>query len=275
MLGAIVGDIVGSVYEFDNIKTKDFPLFQPRSAFTDDTVMTLAVAEALQEGGDFVPAMKKYGRLYPLAGYGGRMGRWLRSDSSQPFNSWGNGSAMRVSPCAWAVRLGPSEEEDLEEVTRLATASAAVTHDHPEGIKGAVCAARAICLMRHGRAKNDVPAYKRKVLEDAGRLYGKDSFRRTLDGIRPGYAFHESCQRTVPEALIAFLESRDFEDAIRCAVSLGGDSDTLAAITGSIAEAAYGIPAWIAREARSRLDARLLAALDRAQRAFGVYDGAS
>ena len=242
MLGAIVGDIVGSVYEWDNIKTKDFPFFSPGCFFTDDTVMTVAIGEGLLNGGkaeDFIIALRKYGRLYPGAGYGARFADWLRSAGKEPYNSWGNGSAMRVSPVAWAGKT-------LLEVEGLATVSAAVTHNHPEGIKGAQATAAAIFLAREGKSKGDIKAY----LESK---YGYN-LGRTLAEIRPLYRFNESCQETVPEAICAFLESLDFEDAIRNAISLGGDSDTLAAITGSIAEGAYGVPGKIAERALSILD---------------------
>ncbi|GHV32133.1 hydrolase [Synergistales bacterium] len=251
MIGAIIGDIVGSVYEFNNIKTKDFPLFGKKNFFTDDTVMTIAVAEGLMNGGkpdDFIDAMKRYGRLYPDAGYGGRFKKWLFGEDRKPNNSWGNGSAMRVSPVAWFFG-------NLAEVKKYAKISAAVTHNHPEGIKGAQAAAAAIFLARRGKSKAGIRAY----IENK---YGYD-LSRTLDEIRPAYKFNESCRETVPEAIIAFLESTDFEDAIRNAISLGGDSDTLAAITGSVAEAAYGVPEEIRDKAMALLDAPLLKVLDR------------
>lgn len=246
MIGAIIGDIVGSVYEWNNIKTKDFQLFNSRCFFTDDTVMTLAVAEGLMNGGSadaFIKAMKKYGRMYPDAGYGGRFGSWMSSEDIHPYNSWGNGSAMRVSPVAWVF-------DNLSEVEHYAEVSAAVTHNHPEGIKGAKATAAAIFLARKGKSKYDIKAY----IESE---YGYD-LKRTLDEIRPSYSFNESCQETVPEAIIAFLESVDFQDAVRNAISLGGDSDTLAAITGSIAEAAYNIPEEIVEKALTFLDNPLL-----------------
>lgn len=245
MLGAIIGDIVGSVYEWDNIKSKDFPFFSPKCFFTDDTVMTLAIADGLMNGAcseDFVAAMKKFGHLYPDAGYGGRFFGWLFSQETAPYNSWGNGSAMRVSSVAWAF-------ETLSEVEQTAEITAATTHNHPEGIKGAQATAAAVFLARIGKSKEEIKAY----IENE---YGYD-LSRNLDEIRPAYRFNESCQKTVPEAIIAFLESRDFEDAIRNAISLGGDSDTLAAITGSIAEAAYGIPESIRTAAFDYLDQRL------------------
>ena len=230
MLGAIIGDIVGSVYEWNNIKTKDFPFFSERCFFTDDSVMTIAVADALMNGGtsdDFIDSMKRIGKQYPNSGYGGRFGSWILGDDRKPYNSWGNGSAMRVSPCGWFA-------DSLEQAEALAEKSAAVTHNHPEGIKGAQATAAAIYLARTDTEKG-------KIKEYIESKYGYN-LSRTLDEIRPVYRFNETCQETVPEAIIAFLESSGFEDAIRNAISLGGDSDTLAAITGSIAEAAYGIP---------------------------------
>ena len=267
MLGAIIGDIVGSVYEWNNIKTKDFPLFRDGCFFTDDTVMTIAVADAIMQGGttsdDFIDSMKKWGRLYPNADYGGSFRNWLFSSSREPYNSWGNGSAMRASPCGWFVPTYQFMGDGFDEVLNLAQRSAEVTHNHPEGIKGAQATALAVFYMRHGRLHGDVDSYKALLRRDFG---GGDSslmklfdynLNRTLDEIRPAYKFDESCQGTVPEAIIAFLESTDFEDAIRNAISLGGDSDTLAAITGSIAEAAYGIPNAIACKALDYLDAQL------------------
>jgi ADP-ribosylglycohydrolase len=208
-------------------------------------VKTLAIAEGLINGGssdDFIAVMKKYGRLYPDAGYGGRFMDWLGSDRSDPYNSWGNGSAMRVSAVGWAF-------DTLEQVEEYAEISAAVTHNHPEGIKGAKATATCIFLARKGKLKSEIKSFIEST-------YGYD-LNRTLDEIRPDYQFNESCQETVPEAIIAFLESVDFEDAIRNAISLGGDSDTLAAITGSIAEAAYGVPEELTGQAKSFLDKTL------------------
>lgn len=271
MMGAIIGDIVGSVYEWHNIKTKEFPLFRDDCFFTDDTVMTIAVAEGVMNGGTadaFIDAMKKYGRMHPNAGYGGRFGAWLFSDSREPYGSFGNGSAMRVSPCGWAMNCGfcartglwPTNGQDM------AKTSAAVTHDHPEGIKGAMAVADAIFMARlyHGKWEADysgliyptIDDLKADVREHTEQEYGYD-LSHTLDEIRPDYRFNETCQETVPQAITAFLESMNFEDAIRNAISLGGDSDTLAAITGSIAEAAYGVPQWIMDKAWSYLDAPL------------------
>ena len=264
MLGAIVGDIVGSVYEWNNIKTKDFPLFRDDCFFTDDTVMTCAVAEAIMNGGqkdDFIDAMKKYGRMYPNADYGARFNRWLMTETCEPYNSFGNGSAMRVSPCAW--RLDATTDELPSEGRRLVQLSSEVTHNHPEGIKGAMATADAIFMCRYffsgyasdnGQTNSDNPEeIKRRIKEHIEKEYGYD-LSKTLDEIRPTYRFNETCQDTVPQAIVAFLESTDFEDAIRNAISLGGDSDTLAAITGSIAEAAYGIPEWIKDKVYTYLD---------------------
>lgn len=252
MLGAILGDIVGSPYEFDenNIKTTDFPLFSDRSHFTDDTVMTIAVAEGLLTGyGDsarteheIIAAMRKYGKLYPNAGYGVRFAYWLSDSDPQPYYSYGNGSAMRVSAAAWLF-------DSLSEVEDYAELTARVTHNHPEGIKGAKATAAAIFLARTGKTKDEIRQYMKA-------RYGYN-LSRTLDEIRPDYHHVESCQETVPEAITAFLESESFEDALRKAVSLGGDSDTLAAITGSIAEGFYGIPIQLKEKALSILDQRL------------------
>ena len=253
MYGAILGDIVGSPYEFDfhNYKAKDFPLFSRRSEFTDDTVMTLAAAKALMETrgqedaavkAALVCEMQRLGRAYPDKGYGARFIGWLYEEDPQPYHSYGNGSAMRVSPAAWLA-------EDLEEALHLAQLTAEVTHDHPEGIKGAQAAAAAIFLARTGRSKEEIRAY-------VTRTFGYD-LSRTCDEIRPAYRHVESCQETVPQAITAFLESTEFEDALRTAVSLGGDSDTLAAITGSIAEAFYGVPEDLKAECRQRLTPEL------------------
>lgn len=277
MLGAIIGDIVGSVYEFNNIKTKDFPLFRDDCFFTDDTVMTCAVAEAIMNGGErdgFIDAMKKYGRMYPNAGYGGNFGRWLFSDDRKPYNSYGNGSAMRVSPCAWIWDCGFTARTGMypSNAYNMTKLSAEVTHNHPEGVKGALATADAIFLCRfyfggycldYGEPINNDPAEcKKRIKEHIEKEYGYD-LSKTLDEIRPTYCFNETCQETVPQAIAAFLESTDFEDAIRNAISLGGDSDTLAAITGSIAEAAYGIPDWIKEKAYSYLDGPLKSVVDR------------
>lgn len=256
MMGAIIGDIVGSVYEWHNIKTKEFLLFQDKCFFTDDTVMTVAVAVALMNGGEkdaFIDAIKKYGRLYPDAGYGGRFGSWLFSNSREPYHSWGNGSAMRTAAVGWWF-------DSMEKTRVVAALAAGATHNHPEGIKGAESTAAAIFLARTGHSKPEIKEYVEQE-------FGYD-LSQTLDNIRPGYRFNESCQDTVPQAIIAFLESSDFEDAIRNAISLGGDSDTLAAIAGSIAEAAYGVPRWIKDKVWEYLDEPLRDVLLRWQEAL-------
>lgn len=240
MLGAIVGDIVGSVYEWNNHRSKTFPLFAADSVFTDDSVLTVALAEAILDGVDYAFVMRSYGRRYPSAGYGGMYRRWLLDPSMGPYGSFGNGAAMRISSAGWAF---DTLEETLDR-TRLTTA---VTHDHPEGIKGAQAIAGAIWLSRHRSSREEIRSW-------VGRTCGYD-VSRPCDEIRTGYRSNETCQKTMPEALSAFFESTDFEDAIRNGVSLGGDSDTLTCITGSVAEAFYGgVPAAIAREAMARLD---------------------
>ena len=243
MIGAVAGDIVGSVHEFQPIKTKDFPLFSPRSRFTDDSVLTIAVAKAILEGSSYREAIHSFGRSYPDAGYGGRFIGWLASPDPKPYQSFGNGSAMRVSPVGFAF-------ETVEEVLSEARESAVCSHDHPEGIKGAQATALAIFRARKGSGKKEI----RKEIE--GR-FGYDLGRR-LREIRPSYSFDETCQGSVPEAIISFLESVSWEDAVRNAVSLGGDADTLACIAGGIAEAFYGpLPDAVVREVRSRLPAEL------------------
>ena len=256
MLGAIIGDIVGSIYEFDNIKTKNFNLFTNEMFFTDDTVMTIAIADAIMNGGqhkNFIQSMKKWGCNYIEKSYGASFINWLTSETSEPYNSWGNGSAMRVSPCGWIAKLSEPFEEGLKLTEDLAKKSAEVTHNHPEGIKGAQATASSIFFMRHGKSKNAIEEYKNKLKDYIQNKYKYD-LNFTLNEIRPSYAFNESCRKTVPQAIVSFLESENFEDAIRNAISIGGDSDTLAAITGSIAEAAYGIPENIKEKAISYLD---------------------
>lgn len=239
MLGAIAGDVIGSVFEHAPCTSPDFPLFTPHSRFTDDTVLTVATAEALLTDGEFAAAYHAYGVRYPRAGYGGAFRRWLRDGGRRPYGSWGNGSAMRVSPVGLAAT---SAAEALEQ----AAASAAVTHDHPEGIRGAQAVALAVYLARTG-------AGREVIRQDVERRTGYD-LSRTLDEIRPTYGFEVSCQASVPEAIIAFLEADGPVRAIRNAVSLGGDADTQAAIAGGIAEAFWGgLPAEIVREVRMRL----------------------
>lgn len=258
MYGAILGDIIGSPFEFDRgDKTKDFKLFSRRSHFTDDSVMTLAVCEALLKVGQdvtvkeiedaVISSMQSWGRRYPHAGYGGYFRRWLTARHPEPYNSYGNGSAMRVSAAGWLY-------DSLEKTRTVAKATANVTHNHPEGIKGAEATASAIFMARNGSSKEEI----KKYIENEFHY----DLNRTLNEIRPGYHMDETCQKTVPEAIIAFLEAKDFEDAIRNAVSLGGDTDTLGAITGSIAEAYYGIPEWLITECRKRINKDMRIVLD-------------
>lgn len=259
MYGAILGDMIGAPYEFDRgDKTKDFPLFSAESEFTDDTVMTIAVAQALMEAGDsasdaaicnaVVSAMRDWGRRYPNAGYGLRFIRWLDAEKPKPYNSFGNGSAMRVSAAGWLYTT-------LEMTRKIAALTSIVTHNHPEGVKGAEATAAAIFLARTGSDKTLIKNY----IENE---FAYD-LSRTCDDIRPTYHHVESCQETVPEAITAFLEGTDFEDVIRTAVSLGGDCDTLTCIAGSIAEACFGVPEPLKAECRARLSKDLLAVLDR------------
>ena len=267
MLGAIYGDIVGSVYEFNNIRTKNFELFSDKSTFTDDSVMTLAVANALVIFDEMtrdencldapsknnlayfkeilISEMHKLGDKYPNAGYGGHFRFWLREKQTEPYGSYGNGSAMRVSPVAWYAN-------SLEETVDFAKASAEVTHNHPEGIKGAVVTAGATYLARTGATMDEIKVFVAK--------YYKIDF--TLDEIRLIYEFNETCQDTVPQAMQVFFESNSFEDAIRNAISIGGDSDTLAAITGAVAEAYYGMTDREEQSVTDRLDSILLNVLN-------------
>ncbi|MEM6396784.1 MAG: ADP-ribosylglycohydrolase family protein [Bacteroidota bacterium] len=225
MNGAITGDIIGSRFERSNHKSTDFELFVRKCRFTDDTVLTLAIADALINQNRYSDTVKRYARAFPLAGYGGTFKKWMLGMIEGPYNSWGNGSAMRVSPIGWWF-------DKLEIVLREAEASAAITHNHPEGIKGAQAIASAIWHARKGATKEEIKAY----IEDTF-SYDLD---RKIDDIRPTYVFDVSCAGSVPEAIIAFLESENFEDCIRLAVSIGGDSDTIAAMAGSVAEAYYG-----------------------------------
>ena len=249
MIGAILGDMIGSPYEFNRgDKTKDFPIFSEQSRFTDDTVMTIAVAEAFMEAplgasddelrGLLTESLRRWGKKYPRAGYGVRFNLWLQVQKPIPYNSYGNGSAMRVSPVAWLFN-------DLDSVLHAAKLSAEITHNHPEGIKGAQATAAAIFMARKQTSKDEIKRY----IEET---FGYD-LSRTCDEIRPNYRHVESCQESVPEAITAFLEGTDYEDVVRTAVSLGGDTDTIAAIAGSIAEAYYGIPIELRAEGMERL----------------------
>lgn len=246
MIGAIIGDIVGSVYEFDNLKSKDFELFKPQCEFTDDTVLTVAVAEALMKCKPYaenefkeilIDTMHRYGDLYPDVGYGGRYLRWVNNHERKPYNSCGNGSAMRVSAVGWYAKT-------LAEAENVAKASAEVTHNHPDGIAGAQSVAGVIFLAKNGADKEQLKAYMEKY-------YSVDY---SLDDIRPVYQYEILNRVTVPQAFLCFYEATDFEDTVRNAVSLGGDSDTLAAIAGSMAEAFYGMEKDIAETAMSYLD---------------------
>ena len=261
MLGAIIGDIAGSRFEWNNIKSKEFSFFDPVCRPTDDSVMTLAVARAILAcDGDFsnlsdqaILCMRELGRRYPHAGYGGHFRQWLRSPDPKPYQSFGNGSAMRVSPCAYAA-------DTMEDAITLAKAVTEVTHNHLEGVKGAEATTAAIFMALHGSSKEKIRAAIEKD-------YYELNF--TLDQIRPAYTFDVTCQGSVPQAIEAFLESTDFEDAIRCAISIGGDSDTIAAITGSIAEAYYGIPADIRKQTVHYLDKLQIDILNRFEAKYG------
>ncbi len=258
MIGAILGDMIGAPYEFDRGgKTKDFPLFGEGTEFTDDTVMTIAVAQALLDSKGqseeeikhaLTASMQKWGHKYPYAGYGGMFGRWLYEEDPKPYGSCGNGSAMRVSSAGWLY-------ETLEETKKMAALTAEVTHNHPEGIKGAQAAASAIYLARTGSSKEEI---KEAIIRD----FDYD-LNRTCDEIRPTYHHVETCQETVPEAITAFLEGESFEDVIRTAVSLGGDCDTLTCIAGGIGEAYFGVPEELARECKKRLPKEILQVLNR------------
>ncbi len=273
MYGAILGDIIGSPYEFDmGDKTKDFPLFCEESEFTDDTVMTVAVAEALIEAREagwldrdapddrrkeqavkesLVRSMQDWGHEYPDAGYGARFTQWLWADDPKPYGSFGNGSAMRVAAAGWLM-------DNLEDTRRVARWTAEVTHDHPEGVKGAEATAAAIYMARTGSAKNSIRDY-------ITREFGYD-LSRTIDEIRPNYHHVESCQETVPEAITSFLEGESFEDVIRTAVSLGGDCDTLTCIAGSMAEAFYGVDPWLKDECRARIPEEMVEVIEELER---------
>ena len=260
MLGAIIGDIVGSRFEFCNHRSKQFELFTPDCFATDDSIMTLAVARAIMDaredradlGAQAVKAMQQIGRPYPDCGYGGNFMVWMYSDDPKPYGSFGNGAAMRVSACGFAA-------DSLDGAKALSKAVTEVTHGHPEGIKGAEATAVAIFMARSGASMDEI----RGVIE---RDYYRIDF--TLDEIRPTYRFNETCQQTVPQALEAFFESDGFEDAIRNAISIGGDSDTLAAITGGIAQAYYGIPDRIRSRALEYLDGRLRPILDEFEKRY-------
>ena len=254
MLGAIAGDIIGSVYEWQRTKTTDFPLFSPDSTFTDDTVLTIAVAQSILSGKSYRECVIDFATRYPNRGYGGFFRQWIKAGDLEPYNSFGNGSAMRVSPVGFAF---DTESRVLEEAKK----SAKITHSHPEGIKGAQATALAVFLARTGSAKDDIW----REIKDR---FGYDLERR-LNYIRTIYTFDETCQGTVPEALIAFFEADDYESAVRNAVSLGGDSDTLACIAGGIAEAFYkGVPTVIRDSTLARLPEEFVDIVERFESRF-------
>ena len=259
MYGALLGDMIGAPYEFDRgTKTKVFELFTRETHITDDSIMTTAVADALlglpADADDIkvkeavIFAMQSWGDMYPDAGYGNMFCSWLRAEDPEPYGSYGNGAAMRVSPAGWLY-------DSLEETRRYARLTAEVTHNHPEGIKGAEATASAIYLARTGSTKGEIKEY---IVQE----FGYD-LSRTCDEIRPDYYHDESCMRTVPEAIIAFMESEDFEDTVRTAVSLGGDTDTLACIAGSIGEAYFGIPDKLRTQCLTKLTPEIQDVVDR------------
>jgi len=243
MIGAIAGDIIGSVYEWNNIKTTDFPLFSSENFFTDDTVLTVAVADCILHGHGYAQKFRESTRDYPGRGYGGSFLSWASTPDGMPYNSWGNGSAMRVSPVGFAF-------EKLRDVLEEARRTAEVTHNHPEGIKGAQATAAAIFLARSGEKKPKIKAYIEATFQY--------DLSRSLDSIRSYYTIDVSCQGSVPQGITAFLESSDYEDAVRKAISIGGDSDTIACITGGIAQAFYGgVPDFIKKKVTEILDDKL------------------
>lgn len=242
MIGAIIGDIVGSVYEWSNIKTKEFQFFADNCFYTDDSILSIALADSILTGRPYVENLKEFFNAYPNGGYGGGFRRWAQSGSKEPYTSFGNGAAMRISAVGYAFN-------DLDVVLAKAKEFTEPTHNHPEGIKGAQATATAILLARNGMSKDDIRYY-------ITNRFGYD-LNTNCDVIRPTYKFNETCQGTVPQAIVAFLDSTDFEDAIRNAISLGGDSDTMACITGGIAQAAYGVPEWMRERMYKVLDERL------------------
>lgn len=256
MIGAIIGDIVGSVHERVHLKRMDFPLFVQNSRFTDDTVMTLAVAEAIMNQEPFAPVLHRWGRKYPDRGYGKMFRKWLKSDDLKAYNSYGNGSAMRVTPIGYAY-------ERPDQVMQEAKTSAKATHDHPEGIKGAQAVALCVLLARKGQTKESI----RDSIEG---LFGYD-LSRTIQEIRPKYKFDATCQGSVPESIIAFLDSKDVEHAIRLGISLGGDADTIACIAGGIAQAFYKeVPKDLSDKARELLSEEALEVLDKFCKKYDV-----
>lgn len=249
MLGAIIGDIIGSIYEFNNIRTKEFNLFSPKCFFTDDTVMTFAIFKALLDcKGNYnnlekfaTKEMLAFGKKYPNEGYGGRFREWLHSKNPEPYYSYGNGSAMRISPVSYFAK-------NLDEVKELSYLITKPTHNHPEGVKGAEATAVAVWLALNGKTKEQIKEYIEQNYYNLNFDY---------DDLKQNYYFNETCQETVPQAIYCFLISENFEDAIRTGISIGGDSDTLCAITGAIAEAYYGVPEDIKNISIQYLDKNL------------------
>jgi ADP-ribosylglycohydrolase len=255
MIGAIAGDVIGSVFEGSGLKIQEFPLFSPRSTYTDDTVLTVAVAATILDGRDYAECLRTFGRRHPGRGYGGFFQRWLADDMRGPYDSWGNGSAMRVCPVGWAF-------DSVEEVLREAQRSAEVTHNHPEGIRGAQATALSVHLARRGFERNQI----RQEISDR---FGYD-LDRTVEQILAVYTYDVSCQGSVPESILCFLDSVDFEGALRLAISLGGDADTMACIAGGIAEAHHGgVPESLEGAVRERLTPDLLEVVDRFQSRYG------
>ena len=255
ILGAIAGDIIGSVYEWNNIKTTEFNLFDPKAYFTDDTVLTVAVADALMNDKDLTKTVREYGNNYPRRGYGGNFRRWLRSSNPKPYNSWGNGSAMRVSPVGFMY-------SDINTVLQKAEETAVISHNHPEGVKGAKAVAAAVFMAKQNKPKAEIKEF---IAKETG--YDLDF---SLDSIRESYEFDVSCRGSVPQAIKAFIESSDYESAIRNAISIGGDSDTIACITGGIASAFYKhIPDDITDFARARLPEEFIEIIDEFDERYG------
>lgn len=261
MIGAVIGDVVGSRFEFRNHKDKEFPLFTQSCKCTDDTIMTAAIALAVMDHKEHnrpldeaaVYWMRKVGQPFKKAGYGGRFAQWMYSENPRPYNSWGNGAAMRVSACAWAA-------ESMQEALLMSDKVTGVTHNHPEGLKGAAATTAAIFLARQQKSKEEIKKYIEKTFSYF--------FDFTIDEIRPTYRFNETCQGTVPQALECFFESEDFEDCLRLAISVGGDSDTLAAIACSVAEAYYGVPWNLKLEVDKYLPLSILEILERFEQKY-------
>jgi len=269
ILGAIAGDVIGSVFEFNNVKTTDFDLFCPKSTFTDDTVLTVATMDAILNKKDYAKTYKEYGLKYPNRGYGNRFQQWLNSKSLEPYNSYGNGSAMRVSPIGWSHKISFNESIgcmswQADKLEEKAIKSAICTHNHEEGIKGA-CAVTIAVFAIKGMTKKKL----KKYIKD---WYGYN-LNRKLDDIRLTYKFNETCQGSVPEAIIAFLESDNFEHAIRLAISIGGDSDTIACITGGIAEAYYKeIPEYIIDNVLERLPQEFIDTIEKFSKKYSTKE---